>query len=128
MLQKSPQICLPHLSLLSGEISGSKAGLFNDGKAPLCYACPHPHILPRQIRASILHVLWVQEVSSLSCVFEMGLVVCCAPKAKVLPTGAGAESNPTNFTPGPSVVPGVPVSQSEGKWLACRIVLLYARR
>jgi len=58
----------------------------------------------------------------------MGLVVCCAPKAKVLPTGAGAESNPTNFTPGPSVVPGVPVSQSEGKWLACRIVLLYARR
>lgn len=42
--------------------------------------------------------------------------------------GASAESNSTNFTPGSSLTPGVRASQSEGKWLACRIALLCARR
>lgn len=42
--------------------------------------------------------------------------------------GASAESNPTNFTPGTSLTPGMPASWSEGKWLACRIVLLCAGR
>lgn len=119
-------MCLPHLSLLSGGISGSKAGLLVDGKAPTCRACPRnpmlfcvkdvPPVCMCFCSRSSLFILRVR------C---KGLVVCCA---KVLPMGASSESNPTNFTPGPSLAPGVPVSQTEGKWLACRIALLCARR
>lgn len=56
-------------------------------------------LLPCQRHASILHVLLFQEAASLSCVCEMGSVLCCAPKAKVLPMRVSAESNLTNFMP-----------------------------
>lgn len=93
-------------------------------KASLLIARPHhlvlgpqPHALPCQRATPVCMCFGSRSSLTIVCARWKGLVVCQAPKAKVLPTGTGAESNPTNFTPGPSLTPGVPASQSEGKCL-----------
>lgn len=73
-------MCLPHLSLLSGGISGSKVGLLVDGKAPKCCACPPTPCSSVSKMCPQFACAFVQEAASSSYVWDGRVWWCAVPR------------------------------------------------